>query len=487
MNRTVLVIGIIFFLIGASVVSSTDNFDENISDNSHILESVYSSENRFDTTWYYFWAYGPLGTGFYAYYPNGTYNFCECEGVSFSGGTWTNDGRYLCCEYVNGFLYDVDPETLEASLIGGGGVGLNGLAYDPVGDKLYGASSNSLYEIDDTTGGQSYIGSFGIGTTMIAIAFDIDGICYGWDVLFSGESHLYTIDTDTGEATVVGGMGYNLLYNQDGAFELDTDILYLVAYTSGQGCLLECDEDTGECILLGYFEGSTNPTALAISYGDKMPPVTNISFVPPEPNGCNGWYISNVTVILNASDESGVYSTFYRINGGDWEYYESPFIISEEGEDILIEYYSLDNMGNFEDKKSATLDIDKTPPEMNVEWDVEKVDEGEWEVTFYIEITDAISGSEGLEIYLNDALLEILSGPGPFSWSCVITEHDISFKFITSDLAGNQAFVIVNSSEINTFANIKSYTYQTKSVWFLQFFERFPLFKHVLNILEWYN
>jgi len=473
-----------------SVISSTDNFDENISGKSHILESVNSSENRFsyNSTSYLFHINGPSGTGFYAYYPNNTYNFREWEGPSsFSGGTWTNDGRYLCCEHVNGFLYDVDPETLEASLIGGGGVGLNGLAYDPVNYKLYGASSNSLYEIDINTGGQSYIGSFGIGTTMIAIAFDLDGICYGWNVLFSGESTLFKINTNTGEATVVGGMGYNLLYNQDGAFELDTDILYLMAYTSMGGTLLVCDEDTGECFSLGNFQGEA--TAHAISYGEKIPPVTNISFEPPEPDGCNGWYISNVTVILDATDESGVYRTFYRINGGDLEIYESPFIISEEGEDILIEYYSLDNMGNFEDIKSATLDIDKTAPEMDVKWDVEKIGWSKWRITFTINIANETSGIDRIEIFLNDALQDTITGPGPtYSWSFVISgDLYITLKFIAWDQACNQVIVIVNSSEINTFPSIRSNTYQIKSVGFSHFFERFPLIQCYLDILGWYS
>ena len=494
MKKTVLAIGIIFLLIGASVVSSMDNIVIDIPADRYPLESVYNSEEKFsnNTTWYMFIFYGPEGTGFYAFYPNGTHRFSEWDGDDFfSGGTWTNDGRYLCCLYENGTLYDINPETFDACAIGDGGAGLNGLAYNPMNEKLFGASGKDLYEIDITTGEQTHIGAFGIDdiSNMIAIAFDTDGICYGWDVKapFSGESYLYKINTSTGGATIVGGMGVTLTYAQDGAFEYHTDILYLLAYQMQDppygGCLLECDEDTGECYYLGFQQWEA--TAHAISYElDNQPPVTYITFDPPEPDGCNDWYISNVTVELNAIDNMGVLKTYYRVNGGDWEVYESPFVISEEGDDILIEYYSVDYNGNVEDVKSATIDIDKTPPEMNVEWDVEKIDQGEWEVTFYIEISDATSGTDGLlEIYLNDALHEILSGPGPFSWSCIITEFDISFKFITSDLAGHQAVEIVNSTEINTFPNIKINTYQTNSVGFSHFFERFPLLQKLIQQL----
>jgi len=454
-----LVVGVVVLVCSTSVVSSTNNIVKDISAGCSPLKSVHGFEERFshDTTWYCFWLYGPEGTGFYAFYPNGTYNFCECEGVYFSGGTWTNDGRYLCCEYELGYLYDVDPETLEASLIGGGGVGLNGLAYDPVEDILYGASSDSFYEIDIDTGEQNYIGSFGTSTTMIAIAFDIDGVCYGWDVLFSGESHLYTIDTDTGHATVVGGMGYNLLYNQDGAFELDTDVLYLVAYTSGQGCLLECDEDTGECTLIGYFEGVTNPTAFAISYEyyDTTPPVTTHSLDPPEPDGCNGWYVSNVTVALTATDDmSGVKEIRYRINGevvhvipGD----TGLFILSDDGEDIEVEYWAVDNAGNVETKNAFTIDIDQTPPDIDLTYEITG---GNWltgwEITFTVTATDATSGICRVEFFFNDELMETIVGPGPgYSWS--LRYWPIpggTFKVVVYDCAGNYAEAVIKGSDI---------------------------------------
>ena len=150
MNKTVLAIGIIFLLIGANVVSSTNNIVEDVpADYSH-LESVFSSEEKTfpNTTWYMFHAYSGGGE-FYVIYPNGTSRWVKFEGGDFlSGGTWTNDGRYLCCMFGNGTLYDIDPVTLYACAIGDGGVGLNGLAYNPVNEKLYGASSYDLYEIN---------------------------------------------------------------------------------------------------------------------------------------------------------------------------------------------------------------------------------------------------------------------------------------------------------------------------------------------------
>jgi hypothetical protein len=500
-NKT-LVIGILILFIGMSIVSSTDNFDENISGNSHILEYLYSSENRFDSTSYYFWLYGPLGTGFYALYPNGTYNFCEWEGTSsFSGGTWTNDGRYLCCEYELGYLYDVDPETLEANLIGGGGVGLNGLAYDPVEYKLYGASSNSLYEVDMNTGEQNYIGSFGIGTTMIAIAFDIDGICYGWDVLFSGESHLYKIDTNTGEATVVGGMGYNLIYNQDGAFELDTDILYLVAYTSGQGCLLECDEDTGECTFIGHFEGVTNPTALAISYEyDITAPVTTHSLDPPEPDGLNGWYVSDITVTLNATDDmSGVKEIRYTICGGAEQVIpgsNGKFVLTQDGDDIVVKYWASDNAGNVESPHTIIplIDMDQTVPEFGPhDFTYEFVGGNQyqgWDFLFTVNSTDAMSGMNRVEFYANGVLQETVNGSGPtYQWEFRYWANlNIIITATAFDNAGNnitQECYYNPSRQISH--NQPKIKQQLLTLLFSRLMDRFPLlevFLRAMNLLR---
>jgi hypothetical protein len=58
------------------------------------------------------------------------------------------------------------------------------------------------------------------------------------------------------------------MYAQDGHFEMAEDILYLTAsavnpYFCG---LYKCDEDTGDCTLVGQFENNFPHSALAIPY-----------------------------------------------------------------------------------------------------------------------------------------------------------------------------------------------------------------------------
>jgi hypothetical protein len=487
-----LIIGIILLFIGTSIVSSTDNTLKEIPVDSFPLEPVISSDEKFisNTTVYMFIVFGYSGTGFYAFYDDGTYLFSEWTGDDFfSGGTWTNDGRYLCCLYKNGTLYDIDPETLDACAIGDGGVSLNGLAYNPVNEKLYGASGKDLYEIDKTTGEQTYIGAFGIDNVshMIAIAFDINGICYGWDVKFSGESYLYKVNTSTGEATIVGGMGMTLIYAQDGAFEYDTDILYLVAYTSSMGnCLLECDEDTGECYYISHLPGVTT-TALAIPYEiDNEPPVTTIHFDPSEPDGENGWYKSIPDIYFEATDDmSGVNHTFYRIEGGCWEeYLGGPIVFLGEDGEYIIEFYSVDNAGNVEDVKSADFKIDKTNPESTLEWKVWK--EGlKWYVKFILNASDATSGmGERLEFFINDVLQDSFNVNWP-TFELVIP-WDKNYKFVTfgfkfSDLAGNHVYLMVNGSDINSRSRINLSNRYSSNIWFQWFFDRFPFLEVIVS------
>jgi len=184
------------------------------------------------------------------------------SGAFLSGGTYTNEETWVGCEYYTGALWTIDPETGDMESIGGGGTGLNGLAYNPTDNVLYGAAGSGLYIIDYETGEQEFVGSFGVTTLMIGIAFDSEGTLYAWSIL---PDSLYICDTETGECTEVGPLGININYAQDGHFDMEADILYLSAYTSSGG-LYTCDKETGECELVGGFQGGAEITASMIPY-----------------------------------------------------------------------------------------------------------------------------------------------------------------------------------------------------------------------------
>ena len=166
-------------------------------------------------------------------------------------------------------------------------------------------------------------------------------------------------------------------------------------------------------IILFIVMSITPSSGNMMSSDDTTPPVTTHTLDPPEPDGFNGWYVNNVNVTLNATDDiSGVNHTYYNVNSGEWKTYTEPFTISEDGEDILIEYYSVDNAGNVETYKHLTIDMDQTKPviDLTYEW---SGTHSPIEFIFIATANDETSGMERVEFYINSELQEIIYGPGP--------------------------------------------------------------------------
>lgn len=258
-----------------------------------------------------------------------------------SGGTGTSDEYWLAVEYGNGALWMIDWETGDMQYIGGGGASLNGLAWDTVCTVMYGASGSKLYMVDPETGEQEYIGSFGNDVEeMIGIAVNTEGVMYGWDL---GDK-LWTIDMETGVATEVGPLGIDLNYAQDGEFCYATGELYLTAYTVSPnvgGYLYVCDVETGECIMIGQFEGNSQIAASFLSFG--MPPsptdigIKNIS----SPNDGDAGEDIQVAVTVknyghNSEDDVPVNVVILK-DGVFEEYNETEYIYIGYGETIDVE------------------------------------------------------------------------------------------------------------------------------------------------------
>jgi len=82
--------------------------------------------------------------------------------------------------------------------------------------------------------------------------------------------------------------------------------------------------------------------------------------------GDNGWYVSDVTATLSATDGgSGVDSILYSSDNINWFTYVSPFTIPFEGEGTIY-YKSIDEAGNFDITHIKNVKIDKKPPETNI-------------------------------------------------------------------------------------------------------------------------
>src|SRR5205807_1060792 len=113
--------------------------------------------------------------------------------------------------------------------------------------------------------------------------------------------------------------------------------------------------------------------------------------------GANGWYISSVSVTLNASDgDGGVSRIFYRLDGGSWTVYSGALVLGD-GRRVL-DYYATDRSGNLEPAHTKTFSIDTAPP---VAWAslLGTVGANAWyvsNVTVTLDASDATSGVAGI-------------------------------------------------------------------------------------------
>jgi len=97
---------------------------------------------------------------------------------------------------------------------------------------------------------------------------------------------------------------------------------------------------------------------------DLSPPATAASLDGTV--GGAGWFTSAVSVQLTASDSlSGVASSEYRIEGGEWQSYLDKFSITGDGFHA-IEFRSEDRAGHREEVRTVFIGIDMTPPAATV-------------------------------------------------------------------------------------------------------------------------
>jgi DNA-binding beta-propeller fold protein YncE len=168
-------------------------------------------------------------------------------------------------------LYAIDPSSGAVTLIGPLGFPLmHALAFDNYSGTLYGAygGDGGLYQIDTTSGAATLIGPIGF-SSVSGMAFDPQtNILYGITDGPSNQSHLITIDPSTGQGTLVATIRGSH-YFQGISFDPDTGVLYGIDNGAAiqPRALYTIDADTGDATLVGHVS-LDNPLDLQFIPGD---------------------------------------------------------------------------------------------------------------------------------------------------------------------------------------------------------------------------
>jgi hypothetical protein len=165
---------------------------------------------------------------------------------------------------------------------------------------------------------------------------------------------------------------------------------------------------------------------------DTVAPMTSIDISGSQ--SPSGWYTADVSTSLSSYDQtSGVASSHYRIDSGDWETYSAQFDLTEEGTHV-IEYYSEDNAGNSETLRTKQVEIDRTGPVTRI-LTVGSVGANGWfdsAVTIRLEANDSLSGPGGIYCRFDNGAFTEFDG-----LLVNLTDGLYTLECFSVDLAGN--------------------------------------------------
>jgi streptogramin lyase len=386
------------------------------------------------------------------------------------------DGTAYIHDIINDAIYLCDLETAQLTQLGSTGIYCNyaqDMAYDRGADRMYLAAyttQGGLYEMDMDTGRATLIGNFQGGAEMTGFAIPGGGQYPLETYVAPGTYPIDVIAENIGTFPEYGMCATADIVEFITDCENATDTGYIDTITE-----IDIPEPLGGTETLefdsfffadeGFYGLKVNLTCIendvdmgnnVFQYGigvDDTPPESSHTLDPADPDGLNGWYVSDLEVTVTASDPSigceiegsGVDYIVYEIDGdqGTLDGDTGTFTITQEhdNKDVLVEYWAVDNVGNEETHHTFLIDMDQTPPEIELTYEWAGTSPP-WEFSFIANATDATSGMERVEFYLNEGLQKVISGPGPeyiFTLLYVPPPSAI-WKAIAFDFAGLNEF-----------------------------------------------
>ncbi len=161
-----------------------------------------------------------------------------------------------------------------------------GMEFDPTTGILYAictsTTSSSLYHLDISAVTTTFIGATGIDCA-IALAVDGNGNIWTYDVV---TDNFYSLDATTGEATLIGPIGFDAQYAQGMCWDPNTDTVFMAAFnqTTNLGEWRTVNTSTGETTFINNIGSGYDIVWVSIPSGQNAGvsenPLDDFSFYP---------------------------------------------------------------------------------------------------------------------------------------------------------------------------------------------------------------
>lgn len=172
----------------------------------------------------------------------------------------TNSNILFGADIITEELIRINPRSGSSTAVGNIGAVIFGMAYDPNTDTLYAVDNvvDQLIIVDTETGSFTPVGLIGF-RNVLSLAFDSNtNTLYGVNPDLDN-NYLVTIDTETGQGTMVGDIvGFEIITGL--TFDEDTNTLYASDELTGE--LLTVNTQTAEGTVIGEI-GFETVSALA--------------------------------------------------------------------------------------------------------------------------------------------------------------------------------------------------------------------------------